>query len=94
MRNALLALHDHPEQAERLRAEPGLVPQLLEEALRFDVEQLGAYMTSHVDGFHGPLQVRQFRGGQSNPTYLLEAASGRYVLRRKPPGKKSSRSRC
>jgi cytochrome P450 len=34
--NALLALHDHPEQAERLRAEPALVPQLLEEALRFD----------------------------------------------------------
>jgi aminoglycoside phosphotransferase (APT) family kinase protein len=30
--------------------------------------------------------VRQFRGGQSNPTYLLEADSGRYVLRRKPPG--------
>jgi aminoglycoside phosphotransferase (APT) family kinase protein len=31
--------------------------------------------------------VRQFKGGQSNPTYLLEAESGRYVLRRKPPGK-------
>jgi aminoglycoside phosphotransferase (APT) family kinase protein len=43
-------------------------------------------MTSHVEGFHGSLNVRQFRGGQSNPTYLLEADSGRYVLRRKPPG--------
>jgi aminoglycoside phosphotransferase (APT) family kinase protein len=31
--------------------------------------------------------VRQFRGGQSNPTYLLESPSGKYVLRRKPPGK-------
>nr|NIV17465.1 phosphotransferase [Woeseiaceae bacterium] len=44
-------------------------------------------MLSHVEGFHGPLSVRQFRGGQSNPTYLLESPSGRYVLRRKPPGK-------
>jgi hypothetical protein len=34
----------------------------------------------------GPLQVAQFKGGQSNPTYRLDAASGTYVLRRKPPG--------
>ena len=57
------------------------------ESLRFDVGRLQDYMTSHVEGFHGPLQARQFRGGQSNPTYLLESGSGRYVLRRKPPGK-------
>jgi aminoglycoside phosphotransferase (APT) family kinase protein len=57
------------------------------EALRFDEGRLSDYMTSHVEGFHGPLQVRQFRGGQSNPTYLLQADSGSYVLRRKPPGK-------
>jgi len=57
------------------------------ESLRFDVGRLQDYMTSHVEGFHGPLQVRQFRGGQSNPTYLLESGSGRYVLRRKPPGR-------
>lgn len=57
------------------------------EALRFDVGQLADYMTSHVESFHGPIEVRQFRGGQSNPTYLLQAESGRYVLRRKPPGK-------
>ena len=57
------------------------------ESLRFDEQRLSEYMTSHVEGFHGPLQVRQFRGGQSNPTYLLQADSGRYVLRRKPPGK-------
>lgn len=44
-------------------------------------------MASHVEGFKGPLSVRQFKGGQSNPTYLLEAGSGRYVLRRKPRGK-------
>ena len=57
------------------------------EALKFDVGRLEEYMASHVDSFRGPLKVSQFRGGQSNPTYLLEAESGRYVLRRKPPGK-------
>jgi aminoglycoside phosphotransferase (APT) family kinase protein len=56
-------------------------------AHRFDPDRLQEYMLSHVQGFHGPLSVRQFRGGQSNPTYLLESPSGRYVLRRKPPGK-------
>ena len=44
-------------------------------------------MLSHVEGFEGPLTVRQFKGGQSNPTYQLESPSGKYVLRRKPPGK-------
>ena len=57
------------------------------EGHRFDVGRLAEYMVSHVEGFQGPLDVEQFRGGQSNPTYLLSAASGRYVLRRKPPGK-------
>ena len=37
--------------------------------------------------FAGPLTVKQFKGGQSNPTYLLETPARRYVLRRKPPGK-------
>ena len=37
-------------------------------------------------GYSGPLTVRQFDGGQSNPTYLLQAPSGQFVLRRKPPG--------
>jgi aminoglycoside phosphotransferase (APT) family kinase protein len=56
------------------------------DAHRFDLAPLEAYMTSHVEGFAGPLTARQFRGGQSNPTYLLESPSGAYVLRRKPPG--------
>jgi aminoglycoside phosphotransferase (APT) family kinase protein len=54
---------------------------------RFDVSRLERYLALRIDGFRGPLSVHQFRGGQSNPTYLLEASSGRYVLRRKPPGK-------
>ncbi|MBP6310559.1 MAG: phosphotransferase family protein [Arenimonas sp.] len=48
---------------------------------------LALYLQQHIDGFQGPLTSTKFKGGQSNPTYLLEAASGRYVLRRKPPGK-------
>jgi aminoglycoside phosphotransferase (APT) family kinase protein len=40
-----------------------------------------------LPGFVGPLAVRQFRGGQSNPTYFLSTPGGDYVLRRKPPGK-------
>jgi aminoglycoside phosphotransferase (APT) family kinase protein len=57
------------------------------EAHQFDVGQLETYMLSHVEHFQGPLTVHQFKGGQSNPTYLLESPSGKYVMRRKPPGK-------
>lgn len=56
-------------------------------AHRFDERRLEEYLTSHVAGFTGPLSVRQFRGGQSNPTYHLGAGDKEYVLRRKPPGK-------
>jgi aminoglycoside phosphotransferase (APT) family kinase protein len=50
-------------------------------------QSLATYLEAHVTGFRGPLTATKFKGGQSNPTYLIEAASGRYVLRRKPPGK-------
>jgi aminoglycoside phosphotransferase (APT) family kinase protein len=55
--------------------------------LAFDAARLEAYLAARVPGFDGPLAVRQFKGGQSNPTYLLETPRRRYVLRRKPPGK-------
>jgi aminoglycoside phosphotransferase (APT) family kinase protein len=57
------------------------------ERLRFDVARLQDYLHTHVAGFAGPVVVRQFKGGQSNPTYLIETPLRRYVLRRKPPGK-------
>lgn len=58
------------------------------EAHRFDEEALRAYMADHVDGYDGePLAVRQFEGGQSNPTFLVEAPGGEYVMRKQPPGK-------
>ena len=55
--------------------------------LRFDTARLGDYLAARVPGFTKPLAVQQFKGGQSNPTYLLTTPSRRYVLRRKPPGK-------
>jgi aminoglycoside phosphotransferase (APT) family kinase protein len=57
------------------------------ERLRFDAARLENYLREQVPGFAGPIAVSQFKGGQSNPTYLVETASRRYALRRKPPGK-------
>ena len=48
--------------------------------------RLERWMRDHVDGFRGPLAAERFEGGQSNPTYKLAAATGTYVLRRKPLG--------
>ncbi len=55
--------------------------------LAIDLERLQAFLASRLPEFDAPLVARQFKGGQSNPTYLLEANARRYVLRRKPPGK-------
>ena len=49
-------------------------------------QTLAAYLEANVDGFKGPLTVSKFAGGQSNPTFKIEATSGVYVLRRQPPG--------
>ena len=55
-------------------------------AHRFDEARLAAYLSDHLPGFAPPMTVRQFEGGQSNPTFLLETAGGPFVLRKKPPG--------
>ena len=52
----------------------------------FDVGALERYLRDHVDGFAGPIDVAQFKGGQSNPTFVLKTPTRPYVLRRKPPG--------
>ena len=51
-----------------------------------DRDALERYLSAHLEGFRGPLEIRQFEGGQSNPTFFLRASSGDYVLRKKPPG--------
>jgi len=53
---------------------------------QFNEGALFDYLTANVDGFKGPLQVSQFQGGQSNPTYLLHTPDREYVMRKKPPG--------
>jgi aminoglycoside phosphotransferase (APT) family kinase protein len=50
------------------------------------LRRLERWMRDHVTGFRGPLAAERFEGGQSNPTYKVVAASGTYVLRRKPLG--------
>ena len=56
------------------------------EAHRLDELALIPYLRKHVKGFHGKVEVRKFRGGQSNPTYLILSEGRHYVLRKKPPG--------
>ena len=51
---------------------------------RFDADRLAGYLAGHLPGFAGPLEVKQFQGGQSNPTYLLITPARRYVMRSKP----------
>jgi aminoglycoside phosphotransferase (APT) family kinase protein len=56
------------------------------EAGAIDQAALAPYLEAHIPGFAGLSAIEKFKSGQSNPTYLLTAASGRYVLRAKPPG--------
>ncbi len=48
---------------------------------RFDEARLAEHMGV------SKLSVRQFRGGQSNPTYWISDGDRTWVLRKKPPGK-------
>jgi aminoglycoside phosphotransferase (APT) family kinase protein len=57
-----------------------------EGADKIDEAKLAEWMSANVAGFEGPVEVLKFAGGQSNPTYRLNAKSGSYVLRRKPFG--------
>ena len=49
-----------------------------------DTVALEAWLAAHVHGFAGPLAIEQFKGGQSNPTYLLKTPGAHYVMRSKP----------
>lgn len=49
-----------------------------------DLAALEAYLATRIDGFAGPLTAKRFKGGQSNPTYLLQTPSRRYAMRCKP----------
>jgi aminoglycoside phosphotransferase (APT) family kinase protein len=64
---------------------PELVPVL--DNHRFDEAALSRHLAGRLPGFGGEVVVRQFQGGQSNPTFHLATPSGDYVLRKKPPGR-------
>lgn len=64
---------------------PVLIPPLPQHAL--DEAKLFAFLADHLDGFSQPAELKQFQGGQSNPTYLITTPDRRFVLRKKPPGK-------
>ena len=51
---------------------------------QFSLDALAAWMMTHVSGFHGPLHIEQFKGGQSNPTFKLITPATTYVMRSKP----------
>ena len=55
-------------------------------AHQIDEVALGRYLKANIPGFGDSCTVQQFRGGQSNPTYLVESDGRSYVLRKKPPG--------
>ncbi len=57
------------------------------DADQLDIGALNEYLQANIDGYGGPLSLKQFKGGQSNPTYLLQTPNGEYVMRRKPSGK-------
>ena len=78
-------VREREENAMNDATQPTLIPVLPQH--RLDEAALFAYLADHVEGFAGTPRLRQFQGGQSNPTFLIETADAAYVLRKKPPGK-------
>ena len=59
---------------------------LAHQAAQIDTGALAKYLEARLPGFRGPIAAKKTPTGQSNPTFILSAASGKYVLRKKPPG--------
>lgn len=58
----------------------------VEAHLQLDLARLETYLQQVIPDYAGPLSLKRFKGGQSNPTYQLVTPARKYVLRRKPPG--------
>jgi aminoglycoside phosphotransferase (APT) family kinase protein len=54
------------------------------QAQAVDITALTNWLEDNLPGFHGPLRMESFKGGQSNPTYKLSTPSQSYVMRTKP----------
>ncbi len=72
------------ESAQIARSEAFTGTKPVPEAHRVDLDALDRWLRAHVAGYAGPLGLSQFKGGQSNPTFLLETPTARYVMRAKP----------
>jgi len=70
--------------SDRQRQNAGTEPVRPEH--QFDTCRLDAWLRIHVVDYCGPLEVEQFQGGQSNPTFKLTTPGQSYVMRRKPTG--------
>ncbi|XP_018411439.1 PREDICTED: acyl-CoA dehydrogenase family member 11 [Nanorana parkeri] len=57
---------------------------------KFDEQRLEGYLSTHLPVFSSspaaPFIVRQYRSGQSNPTFFLQKGPNKFVLRKKPHG--------
>jgi aminoglycoside phosphotransferase (APT) family kinase protein len=51
-----------------------------------DEARLLDYLDRNVPGIGNLAAISQFRGGQSNPTFLIQAQGRAWVMRKKPPG--------
>ena len=77
---------DEQSSIEQIREAQNTGTKAVIASHQFDEARLASWLQTNVEGFAGPLDVRQFKGGQSNPTYQLSTPSARYVMRRKPMG--------
>lgn len=75
------------------KQEPGVATSTSAIRQGIDEKKLSDYIKANVPTIRLPVSIKQFRFGQSNPTYFLTDASGtKYVMRKKPPGKLLSKT--
>ena len=53
----------------------------VQEKLKFPEKKLEEYLSDTIPDFEGNLSVKEFKGGQSNPTYQLVTPNKKYVLK-------------
>ena len=52
----------------------------------FDISSLFLWLQKNLDGFGNDIEILQFLGGQSNPTFIIRSLGNEWVLRKQPPG--------
>src|SRR5262245_2928375 len=62
------------------------MPHSAHQPAQIDTVALAKYLEARLPEFRGPIEAQKTPSGQSNPTFILSSPSGKYVLRKKPPG--------